>query len=308
VSAPGHGGSGAAPADAAALADELRRDVGVLAGEIGPRHAWRRAALDEAARFGAAALEAAGLTVERHEFRAPDHAEPFVNLVAQVAGGARAAEIVIVGAHYDSVAVDDCPGANDNGSGVAAVLAQARRFAHARPERTLRFVLFANEEPPFFLGDGMGSRVYASRCRARSERIVAMLCLETMGYFADEPGSQRYPPGIAWLYPDAGNFIAFVSNVGSRALLRRCVKSFRAAAAIPAQGAALPAFLPGIGWSDHASFWKAGFPAVMVTDTAPFRYPHYHARGDTPERLDYRRLALVVAGLRSVIEDLTKGS
>ena len=293
-----------APADVAELADELRRDVGVLAGEIGPRHAWRRAALDKAAQYCRSELEAAGWRVERHEFSVEGHAEPFCNLVAELAGSARAAEIVVVGAHYDSVATDDCPGANDNGSGVAAVLALARRFAAARTERTLRFVLFANEEPPFFLGAGMGSSEYARRCRERSERVVAMLSLETMGYFSDEPKSQRYPPGVSWFYPSTGNFIAFVSNIGSHGLLRRCVKSFRASAAIPAQGGALPSFLPGVGWSDHASFWKAGYPALMVTDTAPFRYPQYHTRGDTPDRLDYPRLALVVDGLCAVIAEL----
>jgi Zn-dependent M28 family amino/carboxypeptidase len=199
------------------------------------------------------------------------------------------------------------PGANDNGSGVAAMLALARRFAGKPAQHTLRFVAFVNEEPPYFLTGQMGSFVYAGRCKAHGDRISAMISLETIGYFSDAPHSQTYPaPGLGVFYPSIGNFIGFVSNVPSRHLLRRAIALFRKHANIPSEGAALPAFIPGVSWSDQWSFWQHGYPGIMITDTAPFRYPHYHSATDTPDKLDYDRFALVVSGMEKVIEELDK--
>ena len=153
----------------------------------------------------------------------------------------------------------------------------------------------------------MGSFVYASRCKAHGDKISAMISLETIGYFSDAPHSQTYPsPGLGLFYPNVGNFIGFVSNVHSRALLRRVVAFFRKHARIPSEGAALPSFIPGVSWSDQWSFWRYGYPGIMVTDTAPFRYPHYHSSSDTPDKLDYDRFTLVVSGMEKVIEDLDK--
>ncbi len=155
----------------------------------------------------------------------------------------------------------------------------------------------------------MGSWVYAHRCKERGDRIAAMISLETIGYFSNAPGSQKYPMiGLRFLYPSAGNFIGFVGNVSSRALVRQALGTFRAQATLPSEGAALPASVPGIGWSDHWAFWKHGYPAIMVTDTAPFRYPHYHARSDTPDKLDYESMTRVVQGLQDVISDLAGAS
>jgi len=213
--------------------------------------------------------------------------------------------MILIGAHYDSVF--GSPGANDNGSGVAAMLALARRFARKATQHTVRFVAFVNEEPPHFLGGDMGSFVYANRCKARGDKISAMISLETIGYFSDAPHSQTYPsPGLGIFYPRVGNFIGFVSNVHSRTLLRRAVALFRKHAKIPSEGAALPSFIPGVSWSDQWSFWRSGYPGIMVTDTAPFRYPHYHSASDTPDKLDYDRFTLVVSGMEKVIEGLDK--
>ena len=212
------------------------------------------------------------------------------------------AEIVIVGAHYDSVV--GSPGANDNGSGVAATLELARLLKGTTFKRTLRLVWFVNEEPPFFPGADMGSRRYAARSRERGERIAAMFSLETIGFYSDAAGSQHYPPPLGMFYPNRGNFLAFVSNVGSRGLLRIAVGAFRRHAAFPSEGVAAPAAVPGVGWSDHASFWAEGYPALMVTDTAPYRYPHYHLGSDTPDKVDYARLARVVTGLRGMIAEV----
>ncbi len=283
-----------------ALARELRRDVTALAGEIGPRNVMHAAQLAEAAAFIAERLAAVGLDVERQIFEV--HGTACANLWVEIAGGDAVDEIVIVGAHYDTSGPS--PGANDNGSGVAATLALARRFADARPDRTLHFVFFVNEEPPYFQAADMGSVRYAQACRDRGEEIVAMLSLETIGWYADEPETQRYPPPLSFAYPSTGDFIAFVGNFGSRRLVRTCVKEFRRAAAFPCEGGAPPGLIPGVGWSDHWSFWQAGYEGVMVTDTALFRYPHYHQTTDTPDRLSYDRMARVVSGLGVVVEML----
>jgi hypothetical protein len=166
-------------------------------------------------------------------------------------------------------------------------------------------VAFTNEEPPYFQTSTMGSLVYAGACRARGDEIVAMISLETIGYYSKEIGSQVYPiPGLSLIYPTRGNFVGFVANPSSRHLLRQILGVFRAHATIPSEGAALPALVPGIGWSDQWAFWQHGYPGVMVTDTAPFRYPHYHQDSDTPDKLDYDGLTRVVLGMEKVIASL----
>jgi Zn-dependent M28 family amino/carboxypeptidase len=173
----------------------------------------------------------------------------------------------------------------------------------------VRFVAFVNEESPFFQTQQMGSWVYANECKLRGDHIAAMVSLETLGYFSVSSGSQKYPvPWLSMIYPNVGNFIAFVGNVSSRALVKQAIGSFRRRAEFPSEGAALPARIPGVGWSDHWSFWEHGYPAIMITDTAPFRYPHYHAASDTPDKLDYASMARVVEALTNVIEELANQS
>jgi hypothetical protein len=150
----------------------------------------------------------------------------------------------------------------------------------------------------------MGSLVYARKCRERGDDVVAMLSLETIGYYSDEPRSQRYPPLVRGRYPSEGNFIAFVGHYQSRELVRRCVQLFREHAEFPSEGAALTSLVPRVGASDHWSFWKMGWPSLMVTDTAPYRYPHYHKESDTPDKLDYEQMARVVDGLERVVREL----
>ena len=292
-----------------ALREELHADVQKLAGEIGERNMWHYPQLNAAADFIEDSLSRAGLHPRRDSYELRGQA--CHNIEAEIPGSPQGAAvsspppIILIGAHYDSVF--GSPGANDNGSGVAAVLALARRFAGRKTEHTLRFVAFVNEEPPYFLSGEMGSLVYAGRCKTRGDKISAMISLETIGYFSDAPKSQIYPSrALGAFYPKVGNFIGFVSNVRSRALLRRVIALFREEAKIPSEGAALPWFVPGVSWSDQWSFWKHGYPGIMVTDTAPFRYPYYHSANDTPDKLDYDRFALVVSGMEKVIEGLDK--
>ena len=300
---PGKNISNAAPLspDEVTLREELRANVQKLAGEIGERNMWRYAQLNAAADFVEDSFSRAGLRPRRDSYEV--RGQTCHNIEAEIEGARR--EFLLIGAHYDSVF--GSPGANDNGSGVAATLALARRFAGKKTDHTLRFVAFVNEEPPYFLSDEMGSFVYARRCKERGDKIAAMISLETIGYFSDAPNSQTYPsPGLGIFYPKVGNFIGFVSNVHSRTLLRRALALFRQRAKIPSEGAALPGFVPGVSWSDQWSFWRNGYPGIMVTDTAPFRYPYYHSANDTPDKLDYDRFALVVSGMEKVIEGLDK--
>ncbi len=283
-----------------ALRDELRWHVEKLGGEIGERNVYQPRRLRAAAEYVEGRFINAGFKVARQSFTAMG--EACHNLAIELPGKTRHGEIVVIGAHYDSVF--GSPGANDNGTGVAGVLALARAWAGREPERTVRFVAFVNEEPPFFQTSQMGSLVYARSCRERGDKIVAMLSLETMGCFNSEKGSQKYPFPMGLFYPSRGDFIGFVGNTANGGLVRLCVKVFRQQASFPSEGGALPGALPGIGWSDHWAFWQAGYPALMVTDTAPFRYAHYHSAADTPDKVDYDRLARVVDGLDKVITDL----
>jgi Zn-dependent M28 family amino/carboxypeptidase len=226
------------------------------------------------------------------------------NLIAEIHGGARANEIVVIGAHYDTVF--DCPGADDNTSGIAALLELARLLKSSHPARTIRFVAFVNEEPPWFQTEDMGSLVYAEQAHKLKENLVAAVSLETIGMYSDAEGSQQYPQGFKSLYPSRGNFITFIGDLSSHGLVRDAVRSFRAAVQFPSEGSSAPGAIPGIGWSDHWSFWQEGYPAIMVTDTAPFRNPNYHRPTDTADTLDYDRMARVVHGLVRVATDLGK--
>lgn len=299
---PGRSFQGSAPPLTPAeltLRDELRASVQKLAGEIGERNVQHHAKLVAAAEFIELSFASAGLNPRRDGYEV---AGKLCESIEAEIKGARP-EILVIGAHYDTV--PGSPGANDNGSGVAALLALARRFAGHPSGSTIRFVAFPNEEPGHFMTEQMGSWVYASRCKARGDRIAGMISLETIGYFSDVPDSQLFPiPGLGMIYPSTGNFIAFVTNISSRAFLRRALGCFRQHAALPSEGAALPASVPGVGWSDHWAFWQHGYPALMITDTAPFRYPHYHARTDTPDKLDYDAMARLVGALEKTIGEL----
>jgi Zn-dependent M28 family amino/carboxypeptidase len=303
---PGRSHRGPLPAmmpEQEAIEREIRRDVEHLAGNIGERNVHRPAELKAAETFLSRELEQMGYTVRRESYEVLS--VPCTNIEVEIAGSETPGDIVIVGAHYDSVV--GSPAANDNASGVAATLALARRFAGRQTACTLRFVMFVNEEPPWFWTEEMGSLVYAKACRSRGENVVAMLTPETIGCYSDEAGSQRYPMPMSLFYPDTGDFIGFVGMYEARALVTRCVKIFRERCQFPCEGAALPSIIPMVGASDHWSFWRQGYPALMITDTAPFRYAHYHMPSDTPDKLDYARMARVVSGLLAVVEDLAGG-
>lgn len=300
---PGQSHNGAIPpvtGEESAMADRLRGHVEKLAGEIGERNTVHYDALKSAADYIGSRFRALGLPVRYEKYLADD--KEVSNIVVEIKGSVHPDEIVVIGAHYDSV--EGSPGANDNASGVAAVLELARLSRDAKPQRTIRFVAFVNEEPPYFQNEEMGSLVYARQAKKQGDKVVAMLAMETIGCYSDLPKSQHYPPPFSLFYPSTGNFIGFVSDVGSRTLLRNAIGTFRETTRFPSEGVAAPGWIQGIGWSDHWSFWQAGYPGLMVTDTAPFRYPHYHEPTDTPDKLDYGKMARVVAGISRVVEKL----
>jgi len=260
-------------------------------------------ALERSARYIEATLSGWGYAVSRQEFET--EGVRVRNLEVRRTGpGAGKARLIVIGAHYDSA--QDAVGADDNGSGVAALLELARLLKSVQPAEGLemRLIFYVNEELPWFGTEKMGSLVHATGLAREERQIVAMLSLETIGWYSDAPGSQRYPFPFNLLYPSTGDFVAFVANPRSRKLLHRVIGSFRRHTAFPSEGAVGLESIAGVSWSDQWAYWKFGWPAVMVTDTAPFRYPHYHTLRDSPDKLDYDRLARVVRGLEGVVRDL----
>jgi hypothetical protein len=292
-------------ADGQRLAQRLKAHVLAIASE--EHNIAHPQALERSARHIEATLSGLGYDVSRQEFET--EGVKVRNIEVAIRGDAAgASSLYVIGAHYDSVR--GAVGANDNGSGVAAVLELARVLKGFRPASgaELRLVLYVNEEKPYSRTEHMGSVVHAGSLARAGKQVIAMLSLETIGCYSDAPGSQRYPFPLNLFYPSTGDFIAFVANLRSRSLLHRVIGSFRNRVAFPAEGTAAPESLADIGRSDHWSYWRHGWPALMVTDTAPFRYAHYHTLQDTPDKLDYERLARVVKGLEGVVRDLTSGA
>ncbi len=298
------------------LSDDERALVPRLAGHIvaiasREHNVAHYDALEKSARYIETTLEAYGYAVNRQAFDADDYVSGSrsvrnIEVVIEPRDAGPATETVVVGAHYDSV--PGAPGANDNGSGAAAVVELARLLGDLKgaTSRRIRLVLFVNEEPPYFRTEEMGSFHYASALAARRECVVAMYSLETIGYYSDKPGSQGYPYPFSLIFPDRGDFLAFVGTLGARRLVRASIASFRAHTKFPTIGGVAPAAIPGIDWSDHWAFTELGFPAIMLTDTAPFRYPYYHTALDTPDKVDVERLARVVKGIEQMVRDAAR--
>lgn len=284
------------------MVSALRQHVFTLAEEIGERNIFHPQALHDAERYIKETWQAMGYEVQSQVYEL--NKVRSANLEITIPGSVKANEIILVGAHYDSVR--GSPGANDNGSGVAALLELSRLFISASPQSTIRFVAFVNEEPPFFLTSDMGSMHYAKAAHQHGDDIRLMLSLETMGYYRDEPGSQGYPPLFRYFYPDSANFIAFVSNLRSRPQLKKLTTAFRDYSDFPVEQVSTFSWIPGVSWSDHFSFWLRRYRAVMVTDTAFYRYPYYHSYEDTAEKLDYERLAAVTVGLYGALTQLSE--
>lgn len=291
------------------LTERLKSHVDVLAGLIGPRHLGKPKALDAAATYIERQFAEIGDTVARQSY--PVASAEAANLVVERQGSHAPDQVVVVGAHYDTIPTT--PGADDNASAVAMLIEVARLMALNPMRRTLRFVGFPCEEQPHFYSNTMGSQQYARGCRARGDRVVGMICLEMVGYYSTAPRSQQIPPGIPrwlrWAFPRRGNFLAAVGNLRSMKLVWSFRRGFkRTSSALPLFSIALPELIHEIRLSDNSSFWDQGYPALMITDTSFLRNPHYHEPTDTPETLDYPRLAQATLGVAGAVARISKPS
>lgn len=285
------------------LAVRLKRHVTAIASR--PHNVAHYAELEKAAAYIESELASLGYTPQAQVFDTEGRPVRNIEVVLSPPDATADAESVVVGAHYDSAGV--APGANDNGSGVAAILELARLLKEsALTGKRLRLVFFVNEEPPYDRTPEMGSWRYAQMLKERGARVAGMISLETLGSFSDAPGSQAYPAPFGLIFPSKANFVALVAMPGSRAFLHEVVASFRRHTKMPTIGGTAPDLVDGIGWSDHWSFAKQGCPAVMITDTALFRYRHYHKPSDTPDKVDYDMLARITLGLEQTIRELAR--
>jgi len=280
-------------------AERLRAHVEHLASAVGPRHPQGEGdALEEAADYVVEAWSELGLTVSEQRYALESGVE-VRNLVAEVPGSDPSLPLVLVGAHYDTV-FTGTPGADDNASGVAVLLELSRALADVTPRRSVRLVAFTCEEPPYFQTADMGSLRYARALEAEGVAVGAMIALDCVGVFSDEPGSQRYLPGQP-AGPSQGDFAALVGNAASRALVERAAAAFGGASELGVEPQVFPDGVHEAGWSDHWSFWQTGVPALVVSDSGPFRNAHYHELSDTPETLDYARMAQLGDGLLAAV-------
>jgi len=278
----------------------LRHVVTVLAEEIGVRSIQDRDRLKRTADFISAELAAFGYEVVRQPFSYRGNA--YENIVSEHRGASMPGKILVVGAHYDTVRTTF--GADDNASGVAGLLGLARALVGTRLGKTIRFAAFGLEEPPVYRTRNMGSYHYARSLREQGENVEGMICLEMIGYFCDREGSQHYPlPVMNLRVPRAGDYIALVGNLRSRRFTKKMAEEFRKNADLPVVTLNAPAIVIGIDFSDHWSFGKFGYQAFMVTDTAFYRNPNYHAPSDLPGTLDYVRMAKVVEGITGAVKE-----
>ncbi len=281
--------------------ENLKKTVLALSDEIGSRGYLQIDALKTTVEYISSELSHYGYKVSFQPYVYKGNT--YKNISAEIRGKTAPEKILILGAHYDTVT--GTPGADDNASGIAGLLELARLIRNRSFDKTVRFVAFALEEPPLFRSKFMGSYVYAQSINEKGEDIEGMICLEMIGYFTDRPESQLFPLSfLRWLYPTTGNFILLVSNLQSKSFLSRVKPAFQKGSDLPVESISTLSIVPGIDFSDHRSFWKFGYNALMVTDTSFYRNAHYHGPGDISETLDYIRMTEVVLGLKSAIETL----
>jgi Zn-dependent M28 family amino/carboxypeptidase len=282
----------------------LRDIVTVLAREFGFRSYRDAERLEKAADYISGQFASLGYQVTKQPFLF--RGKTYYNIITELTGKSSPEKILVIGAHYDSV--QTTPGADDNASGVAGVLALARMFAGKPLIKTVRFVAFALEEMPTYRTSKMGSYQYAQSLHEKGEQVEGMICLEMIGYFSDRDGSQHYPvPFFKLRYPTIGNFIAIVGTMKAKKFTARVSGDFQKGTDLPVVTLSAPPIVIGIDFSDHWSFGKFGYPACMVTDTAFYRNLNYHGPTDVPETLDYVRMAKVVDGLKVAIEEWERG-
>jgi hypothetical protein len=283
------------------LRDALREHVNALAVDIGPRTPFDRGSLVRAANYIHSVFEDAGLSVRLQDYQYKD--QRVTNVLATAPRAAGASPYYLVGAHYDTV--PGTQGADDNASAVAVMLELAGRLRHEKLKAPILFAAFTLEEPPAYLTGHQGSRIFVRSCQDDGNGVLGAIILEMVGYTAPR---QRYPFLARWPgYPGEGNFIGIIGNWRSLRFGRAVMRGFRKNRNLPAESLFLPfdgRILPETRLSDHASFWDAGLPALMVTDTAFFRNPNYHLPSDTIDTLDFTFMAELVKSLELALLEL----
>ncbi len=280
----------------------LKYHVQSLAGEIGERHVGRHPALQQAANYISRQWQAMGYEVERQPFKV--RGKVCENLQATRRGSKAPDTMMLMCAHYDSA--KDCPGANDNASGIAAMLEVSRYFSRIDPDCTVRFVALTNEKPPYHGTEKSGSWIYAHQAAQRHDNIRSIIVLESLGYYNDTYGSQLYPALMGMFYPKQANFVAVTSNLASLRTMHRFARHFKKHCSLACEPMIAPNFLPWVKWSDNSPFWLNGYHAFMMSDTSLYRYPFYDSPRDTPEKIDYQCLTFITIGLAGALEEYTR--
>lgn len=286
---------------AAAKVDEARLlgHVKTLSVKLSPRSVENPRNLNMAADYIRDELTSYGIEVTEQSYDVAG--QQFRNIVARFGPKDTKVPLLIFGAHYDSH--DKTPGADDNASGVAGLLELSRLLQQYPPTRPIEVVAYSTEEPPHFGSENMGSAHHAVLLSKDLKQVDLMIGIEMIGYFSDEPNSQRYPdPTLAKIYPHTGNFIAVVGRIRETFVARDIAKLLRYPSNLPVESFNAPEGFPGLDLSDHRNYWSQGIPAVMVTDTAYMRNKNYHKAGDTFDTLDYKRMSQVVSGLFMVAQ------
>ncbi len=282
---------------------QLRQHVDCLATEIGPRILAKPDTIEATTSYLISQWNKMGYEVREETYESSDG--PATNLIVEIEGTQATNEVIVLGAHYDTVATT--PGADDNASAVAVLLETSRLLRGFQPKRTIRFISFACEEAPYMSLDSMGSQYHAREAKKRGEQI-AMLCLEMVGYFRDEPNSQQVPASIPkWLhplFPKRGNFLAAIGNLNSCQLSWTFRRGFKKATKLGLFSLCLPESIEETRRSDNSSFWDQGYPALMLTDTSFLRNPNYHQPSDTADTLDYHAMTEVTLGVTSSVKRL----
>jgi Zn-dependent M28 family amino/carboxypeptidase len=281
-------------------ATALRKHTSVLSIDMAPRNYLHIDNLNKVANYISESLTSSGGRVSEQIFEV--QGAEYKNIVAEF--GPQGGETIVVGAHYD--AEGEKPGADDNASGVAGLLEIGRLLGEVvRFKTKVVLVAFTLEEPPFFRSEEMGSAVYAKSLVEAGTAVKLMIALEMIGYFSEEKGTQGYPtPLLRLYYPSTGNFIAVVDQLMSTQA-QRMKASMAQVIDLPVYSINAPPFIPGVDFSDHSNFWRYGFPAVMITDTAFYRNHAYHTNDDRAERLNYEKMAQVVYGVFDYVVKLS---
>jgi Zn-dependent M28 family amino/carboxypeptidase len=268
----------------------------MLSQTLHPRNYEHVANLDKCANYIAEHFVIAGAAVDTQVFDV--EGRRYQNVIGRFGAGNGAK--VVIGAHYDTYG--ETPGADDNASGVAALIELAYLLGRDAPRREVELVAYVLEEPPFFGGQSMGSAIHAKSIAGDKANITGVIVLEMVGCFRDELGSQSYPSVLMRaFYPNRGNFVAVVGRWDQGDWVKSVKIAMQGATDLPVYSIRAPTAIPGIDFSDHLNYWPYGFKAVMITDTSFYRNKAYHTSADTPEHLDYDRMSKVVVAVFEAI-------